>query len=66
MDEFLKALGAAGVALQRMSDAWQALGDTDSDKVNKCEGWAEAFSCSVDDVPFILWGIFDELENGGK
>jgi hypothetical protein len=31
-----------------------------------CQGWAEAFSCSVDDVPFILWGIHDELEEGGK
>jgi hypothetical protein len=66
VDEFLKALGAAGVALQKMSDAWQALDSADSDKVNMCQGWAEAFSCSVDDVPFILWGIHDELEEGGK
>jgi hypothetical protein len=34
VDEFLKALGAAGVALQRMSDAWQELNSEDSDKVN--------------------------------
>lgn len=62
MDEFIKALRVASDAMREMSYRWDELDDADNEKVQALTGWSQAFSMSLDEVPFVMWRMVDELE----
>jgi hypothetical protein len=62
MDEFIKALRVASDAMREMSYRWDELEDSDNEKVQALTGWGQAFSMSLDEVPFVMWRMVDELE----
>lgn len=62
MDEFIKALRVASDAMREMSYRWDELEDSDNEKVQALGGWGQAFSMSLDEVPFVMWRMVDELE----
>ena len=63
MGEFLEALHSASSAMQVMSSKWESLNVDDDAIVQKLSGWGVGFASSLDDVPFIMWDIVEELEN---
>jgi hypothetical protein len=62
MDEFIKALRVASDAMREMSNRWDELDDAENDIVQALTGWAQAFNMSLDEVPFVMWRMVDELE----
>jgi hypothetical protein len=62
MDEFIKALRVASDAMREMSNRWDELEDSDNEKVQALGGWSQAFAMSLDEVPFVMWRMVDELE----
>jgi len=62
MDEFIKALRVASDAMREISYRWEELSDPENEKVQALEGWSQAFSMSLDEVPFVMWRMVDELE----
>ena len=62
MDEFIKALRVASDAMREMSYRWDELEDSDNEKVQALTGWGQAFSMSLDEIPFVMWRMVDELE----
>jgi hypothetical protein len=62
MEEFIKALRVASDAMREMSYRWEELDAPDNEKVQALEGWSQAFSMSLDEVPFVMWHMVDELE----
>jgi len=63
MAEFLIALRNASSAMQVMSEKWAFLNVDDDAIVQKLSGWGIGFNESLDDVPFTMWDIVEELEN---
>jgi hypothetical protein len=68
MNEFMELLLKAADAMNRMSECWVGLSDEDQDTLNSfSKEWGEGFNCPIDEVPFVMWAIFDKLEEmGGK
>jgi hypothetical protein len=62
MEEFIKALRVASDAMREMSNRWEELDDSDNGRVQALRGWGQAFSMSLDEVPFVMWRMVDELE----
>ena len=62
MEEFIKALRVASDAMREMSYRWDELDDAENEIVQALSGWAEAFKLSLDEVPFTMWRMVDELE----
>ena len=62
MEEFIKALRVASDAMREMSYRWDELDDAENEKVQALDGWAQAFAMSLDEVPFVMWHMVDELE----
>jgi len=62
MEQFIYAVKEACSALALMSEEWSKLSNEDNQIVQGLRQWGEAFNVSVDEVPFILWAVVDELE----
>jgi hypothetical protein len=62
MENFIKSIAKTLSSISEMSNQWQALSENDSDKVNAITAWGEIFNISVDEIPFVLSRIIDELE----
>ena len=62
MEQFIKSVAKVLTSITEMSNQWQALSENDSDKVNSIEAWSEAFNISIDEIPFVLSNIIDQLE----
>jgi len=62
MEEFIKALRVASDAMREMSNRWDELEDSDNAIVQELTGWVQAFNMSLDEVPFVMWRMVDELE----
>lgn len=56
----------ASRALLLMSMRWEELSPQDNEKVQALSGWAKAFNLSLDEVPFEMQTMVQELEKGGK
>lgn len=65
MKEFMELLLKASDAIHRMSECWVGLSDEDQDTLNSFKEWSEGFNCPIDEVPFVMWAIFDKLEEMG-
>lgn len=63
MRQFLQALYTASTAMADMSARWENLNVDDDAIVQKLSGWGIGFNESLDDVPFTMWDIVEELEN---
>jgi hypothetical protein len=63
MGQFLQALYTASAAMAELSAKWENLNVGDDAIVQRLSGWHEAFAIGLDDVPFTMWGIVEELEN---
>lgn len=66
MEEFIKSMREASRALLLMSMRWEELSPQDNEKVQALSGWAKAFNLSLDEVPFEMQTMVQELEKGGK
>jgi hypothetical protein len=66
MQEFIEAMKKVSSALSEMSEKWNQLSDQDNDRVQSLDGWGEAFNVSLDEVPFYMWSMIDELEDEVK
>lgn len=64
MKEFIDAVKQASHAMALMSEKWDELNAEDNDKVQALKQWGEGFRVSLDEVPYILWSVVDEL--GGE
>ena len=64
MKEFLKSIEGVSLAMLKMCDEWQKLDDQSNERVQKLDQWAEAFNLSLDEIPFVLFSIVDELSRG--
>jgi hypothetical protein len=45
-----------------MSEEWSKLSAEDDEIVQGLKQWGEGFKVSLDEVPYILWAVADELE----
>jgi hypothetical protein len=64
MKEFLKSIEGVSLAMLKMCDEWQKLDEQSNERVQKLDQWAEAFNLSLDEIPFVLFSIVDELSRG--
>jgi len=64
MKEFLKSIEGVSLAMLKMCDEWQKLDDQSDERVQQLDQWAEAFNLSLDEIPFVLFSIVDELSRG--
>ena len=62
MQEFIDALMRASSALLEMSARWDELSRANNDIVQELSGWSEAFNLSLDEVPYTMWAMVDQLE----
>tara|TARA_R110000868_G_scaffold48630_1_gene157549 strand:+ start:58 stop:279 length:222 start_codon:yes stop_codon:yes gene_type:complete len=62
MWEFMRALKDASDAMRVMSVRWDELDRADNEIVQGLSGWGEAFNLSLDEVPFTMWAMVDQLE----
>jgi len=66
VEEFIKSMREASHALLVMSMRWDELSREDNQKVQALKGWSVAFNLSLDEVPFEMQAMVEELEKGGK
>ena len=64
MKEFLKSVEGVSLAMLKMCDEWQKLDEKSDERVQKLDQWAEAFNLSLDEIPFVLFSVVDELKRG--
>jgi hypothetical protein len=64
MKEFLKSIEGVSLAMLKMCDEWQKLDEQSNERVQKLDQWAEAFNLSLDEIPFVLFSVVDELKRG--
>jgi hypothetical protein len=64
MKEFLKSIEGVSLAMLKMFDEWQKLDEQSNERVQKLDQWAEAFNLSLDEIPFVLFSVVDELSRG--
>jgi hypothetical protein len=64
MKEFLKSIEGVSLAMLKMCDEWQKLDEQSNERVQKLDQWAEAFNLSLDEIPFVLFSVVDELSRG--
>ena len=62
MQEFIEALKKASSAVLEMSMRWDELSRANNDIVQELSGWSEAFNLSLDEVPYTMWAMVEELE----
>ena len=64
MKEFFKSIEGVSLAMLKMCDEWQKLDDQSNERAQQLDQWAEAFNLSLDEIPFVLFSIVDELSRG--
>jgi hypothetical protein len=62
MEDFIDAVKQASHAMALMSEEWSKLSAEDDEIVQGLKQWGEGFKVSLDEVPYILWAVADELE----
>jgi L-serine deaminase len=62
MKDFIDAVKQASHAMALMSEEWSKLSVKDDEIVQELKQWGEGFRVSLDEVPYILWSVADELE----
>ena len=64
MKEFIESVKKASNAMAELCHRWQDLNEFENDRVQELKQWGEGFNVSLDEIPFLLWAVINELEKG--